>query len=220
MARHARREVVEALMARHGRTFAEEAGINLSRGTPSPLYRLSCLALLHSAPVGGDLAMRGTVALADHGLRTARAMLEASWGERARVLNRSGYARVDERTATMLGEGARLLMDRWRGDLRRLREEAGRDPARQRELLKELKGIGDVGADIFLREVQGVWPEVAPFADRRARAGARRLGLPVDARALARLVPGAQLTRLVAALVRADLAGDTPHRLLARDRAA
>lgn len=220
MARPARREVVGALLDRHGTTFAEEAGIDLSRGTPSPLYRLSCLALLHSTPVGGDLAMRGTIALADHGLRTARAMLDAPWAVRARVLNRSGYARVDERTATMLGDGAQLLMDRWRGDLRRLREEAGRDPDRIRALLKEFEGIGNVGADIFLREVQGVWPEVAPFADRRARSGARRLGLPTDARALARLVPASDLTRLVAALVRADLARDTPGRLVEEARAA
>ena len=207
-------------MACHGRTFAEEAGIDLSRGTPSPLYRLSCLALLHSAPVGGGLAMRGTVALADHGLRTARAMADASWAERARVLNRSGYARVDERTATMLGEGARLLLDRWHGDLRRLRDEAAGDRDRIRSLLKELKGIGDVGADIFLREVQGIWPEVAPFADRRALSGAKRLGLPAGAKALARLVAAADLTRLVAALVRSDLAGCTADGLVERSRAA
>ena len=32
----------------------------------------------------------------------------------------SGHRRYDERTATMLGDGAQLCLDRWRGDLRRL----------------------------------------------------------------------------------------------------
>jgi hypothetical protein len=75
-------------------------------------------------------------------------------------------------------------------------------------LLKQFKGIGDVGADIFLREVQAVWDEVRPFVDRRARAGAKTLGLPDDPQALLRLVDDRDFPRLVAALLRAKLAGD------------
>lgn len=204
MPRTSKKDIASALLDRFGKTFAQEAGIRLGRGTPSPLYRLSCLALLHSAPIGGDLAMRATVALGQHGLRTPRKMLEVGWKERTRILNHAGYARVDERTSTMLEEGARLLLDRWHGDLRRLREEAERQPDGIRALLKELKGIGEVGADIFFREVQGIWPEIAPFADRRALAAAGRLGLGHDARSLAALVGAEDLPRLVAALVRVD----------------
>lgn len=207
MPRPNRKDVASTVLDRWGRTFADEAGIRLGRGTPSPLYRLSCLALLHSAPIGGNLAMRATVALADHGLRTPRQMLEVGWEERTRVLNRAGYARLDGRTSTMLEEGARLLLDRWHGDLRQLREEADRRPDRIRALLKELKGIGDVGVDIFFREVQGVWPEIAPFADRRALSAAAQLDLGRDARALARLVSPQDLPRLVAGLVRVDRLG-------------
>ncbi|MGH9087383.1 MAG: endonuclease, partial [Acidimicrobiales bacterium] len=60
---------------------------------------------------------------------------------------------------------------------------------------------------IFFREVQGVWPEIAPFADRRALASAERLGLGTDARSLTRLVDDDTLPRLVAALVRVDRKG-------------
>lgn len=207
MPRPSRKDIASTLLDRCGQTFADEAGIRLGRGTPSPLYRLSCLALLHSAPIGGDLAMRATVALGDHGLRTPHRMLEVGWKERTRILNRAGYARVDERTSTMLEDGARLILDRWRGDLRRLRDEADRRPERIRALLEEVKGIGDVGLDIFFREVQRTWPELAPFADRRALAAAERLGLGKDAAALARLVDADDLPRLVAALVRVDRRG-------------
>lgn len=33
------------------------------------------------------------------------------------------------------------------------------------------------GADIFLREVQAVWPGISPYADQRVEQGAQRLGL-------------------------------------------
>ncbi|MGH2946090.1 MAG: hypothetical protein ACRDPC_07515 [Solirubrobacteraceae bacterium] len=76
------------------------------------------------------------------------------------------------------------------------------------ELLKEFKGIGDVGADIFLREVQRIWPEVRPSVDERALKSARRLELPDDAGQLARLAPRGDVARLATALVRSGLARD------------
>jgi hypothetical protein len=119
------------------------------------------------------------------------------------ALGRGHYRRYDERTSTMLGEAAALLLERWNGDLRKLRDEAGADAQRIRELLIEFKGIGPVGADIFLREVQGVWPQVAPYLDDRVRRGAERIGLPSDVAGLADLVdsPG-ELARLSSALIR------------------
>ncbi|MDQ3824552.1 MAG: hypothetical protein M3325_01985, partial [Actinomycetota bacterium] len=77
------------------------------------------------------------------------------------------------------------------------------DPKQIRKSLTEFKGIGPVGADIFLREVQAVWPQVAPYLDGRVIRGAEKVGLPTDVRKLAGLVdsPG-ELARLSAALVR------------------
>jgi hypothetical protein len=106
----------------------------------------------------------------------------------------------------MLEDAARHLIDAYGGDLRRLRDAAGRDPVR--ELLKEFKGIGDVGADVFMREVQRVWREARPFFDDRALESARRLGRPDDPDALARLASRRDSARLAAALVRSALAKD------------
>lgn len=75
-------------------------------------------------------------------------------------------------------------------------------------LLQDFKGIGDVGVQIFLREVQALWPEVRPYADDRARAGAGALGLPTAATDLAELVEEDEFTRFVCGLVRVDFAGD------------
>lgn len=202
-------DVTAALLDRHGRTFAEELGIDVASGTPSPLFRLLCASLLMSARISAGIAVAAARALADAGWTTAQHMAASSWEDRARVLNEAGYARYDERTSTMLGETTELVLNRYGGDLRKLREEAERDPSKERRLIKECKGIGDVGADIFFREVQAAWPEVRPFADRRALSAAERLGLGSDVDALARLVsePG-EFARLAAALVRVELDND------------
>jgi len=113
-----------------------------------------------------------------------------------------GYRRYDESTATRLDDAAALLLDRWGGDLRRLRDEADGDPRRIADALQTFDGIGPAGASIFLREVQAVWPQVRPYLDRLALEGARAAGLPDDPEQLASLVDGDDLAHLAAALVR------------------
>src|SRR5215218_2560391 len=190
MARPSKQRLAGALLERHGRTFAEELRIDVAKGTPAPLFRLLVASILLSARIGHGIAVEAARALAKEGWTTPQKLAEATWAQRVRVLNRSGYARYDESTSRMLGDTCTLLLERYRGDLRRLREEAGRDPERERALLKEFKGIGDVGVDVFFREAQVAWEELQPFADRRALQAARRLGLGSDARALARLAGG------------------------------
>ncbi|MEV0204605.1 endonuclease [Streptomyces sp. NPDC050788] len=201
------RDVVRALVGSHGRTFAEEAGITL-RDTPQPLYRLLVLALLLSARIRGSVAVATARELYEAGLRDPRRMAGADWQQRVDALGRGGYRRYDERTATQLGDGAELLTERWGGDLRRMRKEADGDTGRLRDLLQEVPGLGPAGADIFLREVQRVWPEVAPYLDRKALDGAARLGLPKDPDRLVRLAGDTEPAVLAAALVRAALDKD------------
>jgi hypothetical protein len=81
---------------------------------------------------------------------------------------------------------------------------AGRLP----KSLKQLKGIGGVGVDIFLREVQVVWNQLFPLADRRALRGTKDLELADEAGSLAQLVGNRNFPRQVAALVRIGLKGD------------
>lgn len=202
------RKMAETLLERHGRTYGAELGIHPGSNRPSDLFRWLCASLLMSARISTALAVSAARALAEAGWTTAGHMAASTWQERVAVLNRSGYARYDESTARMLGETVERLQSEYRGDLRKLREAAGRDPAEERKRLKEFKGIGDVGVDIFFREVQAAWEELFPFADRKALSAADRLGLPTTADGLAGLVGREDFPRLVAALVRTDLEKD------------
>jgi hypothetical protein len=199
-------DLAAAVLQLYPRTFSEELGVR-SLDTPSGSFRLLVMALLMSARIRASTALDAARALFRRRWTTAPRMAEASWEERARVLNESGYARYDERTSSALGDTAELLIDRYGGDLRRLRRAAERDPTVERRLLKQCKGIGEVGVDIFFREAQRTWDELYPFADRRVREAARRLRLGDDAEGLARLVSGDDFVRLVNGLVRVDLDG-------------
>ena len=203
----ARAAIVARLLQRTERTFAAEMGLDLSRNTPMPLFLWLVAANLFSARIGSDQALRAANALKDAGLTTADHMAEATWKERVLILNRNGYARFDEKTSGFLQEVAEHCRDAYGGDLRNLREAAGRDPGEERRLLKAFKGIGDTGADIFFREVQVAWDEHYPFADKRALQAAGTLDLGDDADSLAGLVSKADFPRLLTALLRADLDG-------------
>jgi endonuclease III len=197
--------IIRELLSRHGRLYAEDAGIRLG-DRPAPLYQLLVLATLLSAPIPADAGIAAARELFAAGYRNPRAMSEAGWQDRVDALGHGHYGRYDERTATMLGDGADLLSSKWHGDLRRLRDEADGDVRGIAAGLTEFPGMGPTGAGIFLREVQDVWPSVAPYVDAKVTSGAHRVRLPADRDTLAGLLAeSGQPARLAAALVRVSL---------------
>lgn len=202
------RTLVRTLLEQRGRTYAEEADIRLENNTPAVLFQHLYMSLLLSARISAANALEATRALIDAGLTTPEKMSRATWQDRVDVITWHGYKRYDERTSTMLGDTATFLLDKYKGDLRNLREAAGRAVKREHALLQEFNGIGPVGADIFLREVQVFWDEAFPYADRKVLEAARRLGLPANPTELSELVPKKDFARLTAALIRTALAKD------------
>jgi len=207
------RDLVQRLLDRHGSTYAEAAGIRLA-DEPAPLWQLLVLSLLLSARISSELAVRAAREVFDAGCTTPERTGGTTRQQRVHALGRGGYRRYDERTSTQLGELADRVLDEYGGDLRRLHEEArsgdggdggdgGEVADRLARALQRFKGIGPAGAAIFLREVQGVWPDVAPYVDDLAATGADRLGLATAPDRLAALVSTRDLPRLVAACVRA-----------------
>ena len=66
------------------------------------------------------------------------------------------------------------------GDLNNLLSKADAQPVKVRQLIKEIKGIGNVGVDIFCDTAQGIWPCLAPFIDPRSMKTANECGLGED----------------------------------------
>lgn len=204
------RETISALMERHGQTFADEIGIDLFRNTPAPLFQLLCASILVSAPISAALAADAAKALNAAGLTTPADMLRSTWRQRTDILNKAGYARFDEKTARILEDATAYLEEVYDGDLRNLRAAANGKPEGVIARLTEFKGLGEVGAGIFLREVQAIWTEFAPWLDAQAVQGADALGLKTSADAIRDYAGDdpQEIARFVAALVRSAIAHD------------
>lgn len=191
------------LLDRHGRTFADEAGITL-RDKPAPLFQLLVLTSLLSANLDRGLGVRAADAVR-RAHPTPAKLHEAGEDAVHEVLTEARYLRKRQ-TARQLVQLAGEVKDRYAGDLRRLRDEADGDPDRIGEAVHAFTGIGAVGVDIFAREAQAVWPSLRPYADGRILDLARAAGLPHTARGLATAAErlGVGLEVVGAALVRSE----------------
>lgn len=202
-----------AVLEREGRGFAEEIGLRRTNN-PASLFGLLVTAVL-VAPRGEASGPATAAHEVTNRWHTAADLADASEQDIAKELGAAveGVDRSDRDDSASDDAGtlralASSVGDTWGGDLRRLRDEAGHDPARERELLIGLPGVDDGVADVFLREVQVLWSEVSPFADARALRAASVLGLGESAEDLARYGSDAEkIGRLAGALARIDVEG-------------
>ena len=195
--------VTRRLLKVAGTTYAAEAGIRID-DKPMPLFQLLVLCMLASKPIDATTAVRAARELFKAGLRTPRAVLASDRRTMISAFGRAHYVRYDESSATRLADIAAHVRDDYSGDLREIADRCKQDVGAAKRMLKKFKGIGDTGADIYLREVQDVWTWVRPYFDDRASAAAKQLGLPSSAAKLAELAPRNN-ARLAAALVRVAL---------------
>ncbi len=206
-----RRQLVRRLLKVAGTTYASEAGVRIN-DKPMPLFQLLVLCMLASKPIDASIAMRAGHEVFKAGLRTPKAVLESDRRTMIEAFGRAHYVRYDESSATRLTDIAEHVRAEYCGDLRELARRSEQDVRAATRLLKQFKGIGDTGADIFLREVQDVWTWARPYFDKRATAAAKKLGLPTSAADLGHLAPRAN-ARLAAALIRASLDDDVRRQL-------
>ena len=171
------RETIEELLDRFGKCFSTELGILLEDKERDEIFKWFVASILFGARISEKIAARTYQKFIESGLRTPKSMIEAGWDRLVEVLDAGGYARYDFKTATKLLEVMNNLERRYGGDLNRLHSEAT-DPRDLEFRIKKLgKGIGDVTASIFLRELRGVWEKADPPLQDLAIDAARSLDL-------------------------------------------
>lgn len=197
---------VRRLLKVAGTTYAAEAGIRIG-DKPMPLFQLLVLCMLASKPISATTAVRAARELFEAGLRTPKAVLASDRRTMISAFGRAHYVRYDESSATRLSDIAQHVHDEYQDDLREVARRSRNDIPAAVRIIKQFKGIGDIGAGIYLREVQDVWTWVRPYFDERAIAAAKALGLPADPAELGALAPRSN-ARLAAALIRSALDDD------------
>jgi hypothetical protein len=209
-------EIFAELLARLGGRFAGELGLDLKAG-PAPRQKWFLAAILYGARISGALAARTYLVFAARDLYTPEAILAQGWDRLVALLDEGGYARYDFKTATKLLRVMASLQEGYQADLERLHAAAADYDDLEARLRALAPGLGPTTANIFLRELRGIWPKAEPPLSPPAQQAAEALGLlppgltPREAlpalqqKWQAQPLPGFDFADLEAALVRRGL---------------
>ncbi|RYO93910.1 hypothetical protein DL762_000865 [Monosporascus cannonballus] len=177
--------------------------------TPDTILALLLNAMLSSTRISHALAAKTVAAVIKAGYHKLDVLKKSTWEERMQVLTEGGYTHYREKTAAMMGELAELIEENYGGDLNSILKTAGENRTKIRAELKRIKGLGDVGIDIFFDTAQHVWPYLAPFLDPRSAKTAKAVGIGSDVQQLWDAVSREpeQMCRLAVALTKVRLDG-------------
>ena len=174
--------------------YSEDLRIDLTK--PSGRFKWFLASILFGARISEKIAMKTYRTFGKYGLLSPEKILNAGWDELVGILDEGGYARYDFSTATKLLNIMSELKEKY-GSVEQLYS-ASKDTHDIVEKLKEFKGIGDVTAQIFLRELRGIWNLDLPVSTK-AKEMAQRLDIDLGK------LEGEELARVEAALVKLSI---------------
>jgi endonuclease III len=153
-------------------SYSKELGLDMRRSEDR--FKWFLASVLFAKRISADIAKKTYLLFEAEGLTTPDAILHAGWDKLVEVLDAGGYVRYDFSTASTLLETMEKI--KARGGLERIHIEVT-GPEDLEKKLQELKGVGPVATNIFLRELRGIWPKARPKPSRLALEVGRRLRL-------------------------------------------
>ncbi len=171
--------------------YSEDLGIDLTK--PSGRFKWFLASILFGARISEKIAMKTYKTFEKYNILSPRKILDAGWDELVRRLDEGGYVRYDFSTATKLLNIMKMLKEKY-GSLEKLYANS-RSTEELKSKLMGFKGIGEVTAQIFLRELRGVWKIDVPVSVKAAEM-AERMNIALEE------FEGEELTRVEDALVK------------------
>ncbi|KAJ5629513.1 hypothetical protein N7528_003170 [Penicillium herquei] len=168
---------------------------------PDTVLAMVLDVMVKSRPISHDLSRKALAHMIEERYHHIDILSSTTWEERTKVLSEGGYNRYREQCATNLGTLANMVSKGYGmfpshlgmdvlpirliwiiadGDLNNLLHAAHGDREKVRELMKEIKGVGDLGVELFFNDVQSIWPSIAPFLDSRSLNTADDIGIGRD----------------------------------------
>jgi len=168
--------LVKILTEKLGEKFSVKLGIDLEGGKSEEVFKWFLASILFGARITEKIAMNTYHEFERRGVLTPDNILRTGWNGLVEILDAGGYVRYDFKTATKLLETMRFLKKEYNGNLNNLHSQAS-DPRDLEHRIKGLgKGIGNVTANIFLRELRGVWEKADPSPTELVVLASRNLG--------------------------------------------
>jgi len=169
--------LVRILTEKLGEKFSIKLGIDLESGKSEEVLKWFFASILFGARITEKIAMKTYHEFERRGVLTPDKILRTGWDGLVEILDAGGYVRYDFKTATKLLEIMKPLKKAYNGDLSNLHRQAS-DPRDLEHRIKGLgKGVGDVTANIFLRELRGVWEKADPLPTELVVFASRNLEL-------------------------------------------
>ncbi len=181
MRRSAKHTVIAALIQRLGGGFAKALEIRLAGAKEAEVFRWFLASFLYGARISETIATQTYRQFARCRVLTPQAIQDTGWDGLVKILDDGGYVRYDFSTATKLLAVSADLIQRYGGKLSSVHEAAANARDLEQRLQDIGKGIGPVTANIFLRELRGIWPKADPLPSQPVVLAARHLEL-IEAR--------------------------------------
>ncbi len=171
-------QVLQTLIQRLGGGFAEALGIRLANAPrEKEIFRWFLASFLYGARISEAIATRTYRQFELENVLTPQTIRDTGWDGLVQILDAGGYVRYDFSTATKLLVVNTDLLTHYDGKLTNVHA-AAEDPRDLERRLQDIgKGIGPVTANIFLRELRGIWPKADPMPSEPLILAAKHLGL-------------------------------------------
>lgn len=163
------------------RLYSEELGIDLKKGGDEEYFKWFLASLLFGGHISETIAGKTYRAFERHALLTPGRILEAGWSFLVHpIMWEGGYVRYDEKKSTQILRDCETLIDAYGGSLKALHDRSG-GPRDLEDKLMAFHGVGQVTANIFLRELRPYWRFADPEPLPVVRSLARKFELDLDA---------------------------------------
>ena len=170
-------QIATVLIEKLGGNFSSSLGIDLEKRGSTEVFKWFLASILFGARISEKIVVNTYREFENQGILTPQKIIETGWDGLVEILDAGGYVRYDFKTATKLLEVMENLVEKYQGDLTRLHHSAESPNDLERRLRELGKGIGQVTANIFLRELRGIWKKADSLPQSLVVLAANNLGL-------------------------------------------
>jgi endonuclease III len=169
------KDKVEKLI-KNSQTYAEQLGIDIDSKKPNEIFKWFLASLLFGKPITESIVIKTYNLFVKEGLVTPQKILAAGWDRLVEILDKGGYVRYDFSTADKLLEIMTVIKNY---PLEKIYKDAT-DSKNLEKLLMEIRGIGPVTVNIFLRELRYIWPKADPNFSPFVKLAAKKLKINLN----------------------------------------
>jgi hypothetical protein len=142
--------------------YSEELEIKLKEKDDKEIFKWFLASLLFGGRITETIAKNTYRVFASYGLLNPEKILRAGWEFLVDpIMREGGYVRYDGRKSTQILTDCEKLVTEYGGSLTRVHDLA-KDERDLEQRLLEFYGVGNVTANIFLRELRPYWKKANP----------------------------------------------------------